>query len=199
MTVMRNRVWKDDLSLWQANYKEVPNSIRAVSSLAKAYATNNPGRSEELYKRCVEIDPAYWPAYYSLALLDRSREKAREAEALIRNGLTLSDAEIAESGGQEPSMFRSQMTGALALTKFSQGDADSAERLYREAINLNPLNPQPYTMLANYYRERDPAKAIATLEQLVAAYPGHREPLEQVATLLLEEQRYDEAIVYLEQ
>jgi len=199
MTVMRNRVWKDDLSLWQANYQEVPNSIRAVSSLAKAYATSNPGRSEELYKRCVEIDPAYWPAYYSLALLDRSREKAREAEALIRNGLSLSDAEIAESGGQEPSMFRSQMTGALALTKFSQGDADSAERLYREAISINPLNPQPYTMLANYYREREPARAIATLEQLVATYPGHREPLEQVATLLIEEQRYDEAIVYLEQ
>lgn len=199
MTVMRNRVWKDDLSLWQANYREVPNSIRAVSSLAKAYATSNPGRSEELYKRCVEIDPAYWPAYYSLALLDRSREKAREAETLIRNGLTLSDAEIAESGGQEPSMFRSQLTGALALTKLSQGDADSAERLYREAISINPLNPQPYTMLANFYRERDPARAIATLEQLAAAYPGHREPLEQVATLLIEEQRYDEAIVYLEQ
>jgi protein O-mannosyl-transferase len=199
MTVMRNRVWKDDLSLWQENYKEVPNSIRAVSSLAKAYATSNPGRSEELYRRCVEIDPAYWPAYYSLALLDRSRDKAREAEALIRNGLTLSDAEIAESGGQEPSMFRSQMTGALALTRFSQGDADGAERLYREAISLNPLNPQPYTMLANFYRERDPARATATLEQLVTAYPGHREPLEQVATLLIEEHRYDEAVTYLAQ
>ncbi|MEN3331056.1 MAG: protein O-mannosyl-transferase [Blastocatellia bacterium] len=199
MTVLRNRVWKDDLSLWQANYQEVPNSIRSASSLAKAYASNNPGRSEELYKRCVEIDPAYWQAYYSLALLGRSREKAHEVEALIRNGLTLSDAQIAASGVQEPSLWRSQMTGALALTKFNQGDADSAEQLCREAIRINPLNPQPYTLLANYYREREPARAIATLEQLVAAYPGHREPLEQVAALLIEDQRYDEAIGYLEQ
>jgi tetratricopeptide (TPR) repeat protein len=199
MTVLRNRVWKDDLTLWQVNYKEVPNSIRSVSSLAKAYASSNPGRSEELYRRCVEIDPAYWQAYYSLALLNRSREKAYEVEALIRNGLTLSDAQIAASGAQEPSLFRSQMTGALALTKLSQGDTDSAERLCREAIRINPLNPQPYTLLANYYRESQPAKAIATLEQLVAAYPGHREPLEQVATLLIEERRYDEAIGYLEQ
>src|SRR5437868_4493167 len=100
MTVLRNRVWKDDLTLWQRNYKEVPNSIRAVSSLAKAYAPVNPGWSEELYRRCVDIDPAYWHAYYSLALLNRSREKAHEVEALIRNGLTLSDAQIAASGAQ---------------------------------------------------------------------------------------------------
>lgn len=199
-TVLRNRVWKDDLTLWQTNYREVPNSIRAVSSLAKAYAPINPGRSEELYKRCLEIEPAYWPAYYSLALIDRSRDKAREAEALVRRGLALSDEEIRMSGwSQEPSMYRSQMTCALALTRVNQGDADGAEQLYREAISINPLNPQPYTMLANLYRERDPAKAIAALQQLVATYPGHREPLEQVATLLIEEKRYDEAISDLQQ
>src|SRR2546423_12200548 len=199
-TILRNPVWKDDLTLWQTNYQEMPNSIRAASSLAKAYAPVNPGRSEELYKRCLDIDPAYWPAYYSLALIDRSRDKAREAEGLIRGGLSLSDEEIRKSGwSQEPSMFRSQMTCALALTRFNQGDADAAEQLYREAIGLNPLNPQPYTMLANLYRERDPVKAIAALQQLVAAYPGHREPLEQVATLLIEEKRDDEAINYLGQ
>src|SRR5205814_6881867 len=58
---------------------------------------------------------------------------------------------------------------------------------------------QPYTMLANMYRERDPAKAIATLQQLVAVFPGHREPLDQVANLLNEAGRYDEAIGYLEE
>src|SRR6185295_240580 len=82
LTVLRNRGWKDELTLWQVNYREVPNSIRAVSSLAKAVSSSNPNRSEELYRRCLDIDPAYWPAYYSLALLNRSREKARDVEAL---------------------------------------------------------------------------------------------------------------------
>jgi len=199
-TVLRNHVWKDDLTLWQTNYREVPNSIRAASSLAKAYAQVNTGRSEELYKRCVEIDPTYWQAYYSLALIDRSRDKAREAEGLIRDGLEISDAEIRNSiWTNEPSMFRSRMTSALALTRLNQGDTDGAEQLYHQAISINALNPQPYTALANLYRERDPAKAIAVLQQLVAAYPGHREPLEQVATVLIEEKRYDEAINYLDQ
>src|SRR5205085_4501995 len=81
------------------------------------------------------------------------------------------------------------------------GDTEAAEQLYRESISLNPLNPQPYTLLANLYRDRDhdSAKAIAMLEQLVVAYPGHREPLEQIAALLTEEGRYDEAVGYLDQ
>src|SRR5262249_16070301 len=33
-TVLRNRVWRDELTLWQVNYKEAPGSIRAVSNLA---------------------------------------------------------------------------------------------------------------------------------------------------------------------
>lgn len=198
-TVLRNRVWKDEVTLWQENYKEVPNSIRAVSNLARVYSTSNPGRSEELYKRCLEIDPTYWRAYYALAMFSRSREKARDVEALIRKGLAMSDAELTASGTEEPTVFRSQLTSALAMTRGSQGDSEGAERLYREAIGLYPLNPLPYTMLTNFYREREPAKAIATLEQLVAVYPGHRQPLEQVATLLIEERRYDEAIVYLDQ
>lgn len=199
MTVVRNRVWRDELTLWQANYQEAPHSIRAVSNLARIYTTSNPGRAEEFYKRCLDIDPTYWRAYYALASLGRSREKAREVEALIRNGLALSDAQLVAAGTDEPAVFRSQLTSALALTRFSQGDADSAERLYREAITLYPLNPLAYTMLVNFYRERDPAKAIATLEQLLATYPGHRQPLEQIATLLIEERRYDEAIGYLDQ
>ena len=96
-------------------------------------------------------------------------------------------------------MFRSQMTSAMALTRLNQGDTDGAEQLYHQAISLNGLNPLPYTMLANLYRERDPAKAIAVLQQLAAAFPGSREPLEQVATVLIDEKRYDEAITYLDQ
>ena len=200
MTALRNRAWKDDLSLWQTNYREVPNSIRAASSLAKAYAPVNPGRSEEMYRRCLEIDPAYGPAYYSLSALVRSREKAAELEKLIRAGLTVSDSQIEASlVSQEPSMFRSQLTSALGTARLSQGDADGAERYYADAISLCPMNPQPYTLLANFYRPRDSGKAVATLKRLVAAFPGRPEPLEQVATVLVEERRDDEAIVYLQQ
>ena len=37
MTVLRNPVYKDNQTLWEANYREVPHSIRAASSLAGVY------------------------------------------------------------------------------------------------------------------------------------------------------------------
>src|SRR6185295_3114025 len=63
MTVFRNTVYKDDLTLWKTNCEEAPNSLRAISSLASQYATSYPARSAELYKRCIALNPSYAGAY----------------------------------------------------------------------------------------------------------------------------------------
>lgn len=202
MTALRNRVWKDDLTLWQANYQEAPDSIRAVSSLAKAYATVNPGRSEALYRRCLEVDPTYGPAYYSLALLCRSRDKAREAEALIRDGLALPDEQIAngsQGGAQEVQPFRAMLTTALALTRINQDDRAQGENLLQQAMKMNPASPLPYMWLATLYHDSDKEKALAVLKQQAAAFPDRPEPLEQLITFLTDAKQYDEAIDAIEQ
>ncbi len=208
MTISRNQVWKDDLTLWQTNYEEVPNSIRAASSLAKAYSNVNPGKAAELYKRCIEIDPSYSPAYYSLAVLSKRlsanlnirevQEHYREVEQLIQVGLALPDAKAVSPGSEDPRQFRAQLTTALALTKWNQGDIEKGEQLLREAINIYPRYPSPYTLLAGYYRDSNPDKAVAVLQQMVGAFSTDYPPLEQMSALLIEYKRYDEAALYLE-
>jgi protein O-mannosyl-transferase len=208
MTVSRNPVWKDDLTLWQTNFKEVPNSVRAASSLAKAYANVNPGRSAELYKRCIEIDPSYSPAYYSLAVLSKrlsakmnvkdAQEYYREIEQLIQIGLALPDAKAVYPGSEDPRQFRAQLTTALALTKWNLGEIEKGEQLLLQAINIFPRYPSPYTLLAAYYHETNPDKALAVLQQMVGAFSTDYQPLEQISTLLIEYKRYDEAVPYLE-
>jgi protein O-mannosyl-transferase len=202
MTVLRNRDWQDELTLWQVSYREAPDSIRAVSSLAKAYATVNPGKSEALYRRCLEVDPAYGPAYYSLATLCRSRDKAREVEALIQGGLALPDEQIAngsQTGTQEVRQFRAQLTTALGVTRLSQGDSSRGEGFLWQAIGIDPGYAQPYGLLAGLYRDSDKEKALAVLKQQAAVFSNRREPLEQIVIFLTEAQRYDEAMAYLEQ
>ena len=202
MTVLRNRDWKDELTLWQVSYREAPDSIRAVSSLAKAYATVNPGKSEALYRRCLEVDPAYGPAYYSLALLCRSRDKAREVEALIQGGLALPDEQVAndsQTGTQDVRQFRAQLTTALAVARLSQGDSGQGESLLWQAIRIDPAYPQPYGLLAGLYHDSDKEKALSVLKQQAAAFSNRREPLEQIVIFLTDAQRYDEALAYLEQ
>jgi tetratricopeptide (TPR) repeat protein len=202
MTVFRNRVWKDDLTLWQTNYQEAPDSIRAVSSLAKAYATTNPGRAEALYRRCIEVDPTYGPAYYSLALLCRSRDKAREAEALVRAGLLLPDEQVAnasQGGAQEVPPFRAMLTTALALTRLSQDDRAQGEGLLWQALATDPRSPPAYGLLVSLYRDSDKERALAVLKQQAVAFTDRREPLEQLVAFLTDTKQYDDALVYLGQ
>jgi protein O-mannosyl-transferase len=208
MTVLRNQVWKDDLTLWQTNYQEVPNSIRSASSLAKACSSANPARAEELYKRCIEIDPTYSPAYYSLAVLsekmtaNNSKREARDyyrgIEQTIQNGLALPDETITSRSNENPQAFRAQLTTALALIRRNQNDVEKAVQLLLEAIKIDPSYPPPYTMLATYYRDSNPDKAVEVLQYMVAAFPTSYQPLEQISSLLMKYKRYDEAAQHLE-
>lgn len=198
MTVTRNTVYKDDFTLWKTNYKEVPTSIRAISSLAGQYAISYPAKGAELYKQCIAVDPSYAPAYVSLALLYQTRDKAREAEELIQQGLALPDSRVISPGYEDPNRFRSELTTALAISKGFQGLQKDAEALMLKAIDLYPANEQPYAPLANYYHSVDHDKEIALLKRQVAGFPTDYYALRSLSFRLIEDKRYDDALPYLE-
>jgi protein O-mannosyl-transferase len=197
-TAVRNTVYKDDLSIWQANYQEAPNSTRAVSSLAGQYATSYPAKAAELYKRCIELEPSYSPAYVSLAFLYQTKDRAREAAELAVKGLELPDSRITSPGFDDPRRFRSEVTTALALSRGFEGNREEAERLLKEAINLYPVNPQPYALLAGYYRTVDPAREVEVRRQQLLVMPYDYDALYAVSYRLVDDKKYDEAIPYLD-
>ncbi|MEK6280889.1 MAG: tetratricopeptide repeat protein [Acidobacteriota bacterium] len=57
MTVIQNKTWKDERTLWAANYKVVPNSPRAAINLGNTYQYTDPARAEELFKRALQLNP----------------------------------------------------------------------------------------------------------------------------------------------
>jgi len=198
MIVMRNSVYKDDFTLWKTNCEEVPNSLRAVSSLAGQYAVRYPARGAELYKRCIALDPTYAGAYVSLAALYQTKEKAREVEDLCKQGLTLPDSQIKAPGYENPNRFRSELTTALAISKGFQGSPKEAEELLLKAIELYPPSPQPYALLATYYRTADRAKELELLKRRVAVFPQNRDALVSLSFRLIEDKSYDESLPYLD-
>jgi protein O-mannosyl-transferase len=197
MTILRNRVYKDDMTLWQTNYEEAPNSIRAVSSLAGMNAKSYPARAAALYKRCIELDPSYAPAYLGLAFIYQTRPGAQEVEELVEKGLALPDSRITTPGYENPRRFRSELTTALALAKGFQKEPEAAEQLLREAINLYPLNAQPYSLLVGYYRGKDRSKEIEVLKQQLAIDPTNYDALTTLSHRFIEDKKYDEATPYL--
>jgi protein O-mannosyl-transferase len=57
MTVLQNRTWKNERTLWAANYQAVPDSPRAALNLGNTYQDTEPARAEELFKRALGLNP----------------------------------------------------------------------------------------------------------------------------------------------
>ena len=197
ITVVRNRVYRDDLSLWTANYAEAPNSTRAVFNLAGQYAQRFPARAAELYERCIALDPSYTAAYINLAALYQTRDKARRMEELVNSGFALPDSATIGDEQKDPSRFRAGLLTALALSKGAQGDQKAAEDLLLKAIDTCPFLTEPYDLLALRYTKTDRGKEIAILRREVEANPAALQAAQYLAQALLDEKRSDEAEAYL--
>ena len=86
MTIIQNRTWKDEQTLWSSNYKAVPNSPRAALNLGNTYQYTEPQKAEELFKRALALKPT--PAiertvYDRLVVILINEGKSEEAEFYV--------------------------------------------------------------------------------------------------------------------
>jgi len=194
ITVSRNRDWKDELSVWEANYKSVPNSPRASYNLGGLYMMKNPEKAEALLKESIASDSTFEAAYLALAKLYVARKRIPEAEQLIQQGLDLIGTKTRSFVLRNPSLLRSQFTTTLAAAKWEAGDREATERLLREAVRLYPWNMSPYEALANLYHNSDRRKEEDVLRQAVSVSASSFEVRARLAALLIESKRYNEAL-----
>jgi hypothetical protein len=86
MTIMQNRTWKDERTLWSSNYKAVPTSPRAALNLGNTYQDSDPQKAEELFKQALALKPT--PAieatlYDRLAVVLMNQRKFDESEFYV--------------------------------------------------------------------------------------------------------------------
>src|SRR5262249_27170780 len=147
LTVRQNAVWKDDRTFWEANYAKVPNSPRAVYSLAGQYISLNPRKAREMFRQCLSLDPTYGQAYITLATLANNKDDAQAVEGLIKTGFDIPEDRIQPGRSVTPSQFRAQLKTAMAILKGAMGDQNAAESLLWDALSDDPTSLQPYDML----------------------------------------------------
>jgi tetratricopeptide (TPR) repeat protein len=196
-TVSRNKDWKNELSVWEANYRSVPNSPRASYNLGGLYAAKNPEKAETLFKESIASDSTFEPAYLGLAKLYVSRKRIPEAERLIQQGLDLIGSRTRSFVLRNPSLLRSQFTTTLAAARWEEGNREATEQLLQDAVNVYPWNVSAYESLANLYRQSDPGKEEWILKQAISTNPGAFEVRVRLAALSVEGKRYDEALTTL--
>ncbi|HVQ38967.1 MAG TPA: hypothetical protein VMS31_15625, partial [Pyrinomonadaceae bacterium] len=86
MTILQNRTWKDERTLWAANLKAVPNSPRAALNLGNTYQYSDPQKAEELFKRALTLNPTpviEGTLYDRLAVVLLNERKFDEAEFYV--------------------------------------------------------------------------------------------------------------------
>jgi tetratricopeptide (TPR) repeat protein len=199
MTVIRNRDWKDEFSVWQANYKAVPESPRASYNLGGLNIRRDPRRAETLLKESLASDPSFEPAYLSLARLYVIEKRTAEAEALISQGIALTDAETRSYILRNPSLLKSQFTTTLAAARWEEGDKQATEQLLQQAIAIYPPNAGAHEALANLYHDQDRVKEEDALKQSLAVVSDVYDLQARLASLLVEAKKYDEALGHLQQ
>ena len=197
ITVSRNRDWKDELSVWEANYKAVPYSPRASYNLGALYMIKNPQKSEALLKESIASDPTFEPPYLALAKLYVAQKRIPEAENLIQQGLDLTGSETRPFVLRNRSLLKSQFMTALAAAKWEAGDHQATEQLLLDAVRVYPGNLSPYEALANLYHDQDRAKEEGVLRQAIGANPSAYDARARLAALATGSKRYDEALSVL--
>jgi tetratricopeptide (TPR) repeat protein len=135
-TLLRNQVWRDELTLWSDAAAKSPEHKRAQLNLGIALADR--GREDEAvarFREALRIEPRWAPAHVRLALsLDRLGERDA-AEAHLREALRL-----------RPNDARTHSNLGLLLAK--SGRIGASRDAFQQALRLDPSYAPAHLHLA---------------------------------------------------
>jgi hypothetical protein len=139
LTVMRNQIWADPVSLWAEATAHAEGMWEPHYALADALRERGHcGDAVPEYKKVVELSSAHRDAYVNLGICLAQTGQFDEAERAFRRALEI-----------DPRFARGYTNlGTLALV---EGNAARARDFYREAIAQDPNNVLARMQLASLY------------------------------------------------
>ncbi len=140
LTVHRNKVWKDDLTLWSDAVEKSPNKARPVNNRGQVLRkTGYPELALNDFNRAIALDSKYWPAYINRAHLYKSKGNL---------DLALKDYTVALSRDpRNADVYASR--GSVYRRK---GDSEAAIKDYTKAIEYDSSNPEYFSNRAYLYQ-----------------------------------------------
>lgn len=140
-TIQRNKVWKDDLSLWSDAVKKSPLAPRAHHNLALSY--KELGMLElaiSEYKMVLELDPNYKISHYNLGNIYNKLGMLRPALSEYQKVIEI-----------DPAFYHAYNNmGSLYWT---MGNTDTAIQLMKEAVRINPQYSIAHNNLGKLYKQ----------------------------------------------
>ena len=162
LTVARNRVWRDPVTLWGDAARKAPQTWAA--HYGHAEALRGAGRCEEAvpaFRRAIELLPEMVQPYLNAGICLAELGRHDEASEVFEQARRLEP--------DNPKVYNN--LGVLAART---GRLDAAQDLFLEALRRDPRNVEARLALAQLSESafNDPARALELCQELLALAPG---------------------------
>jgi len=139
-THVRNRVWRDELSLWSDSVAKSPGSARAQNNLGLALeAGGRDAEAERAFRAAIAAEPAHVFARVNLGRLYGRTRRVDDALRVLAEADSLTP--------DDPLVLNN-----LGTVWWARGDTALAATLYLRALAANPAAPYPAANLARMRR-----------------------------------------------
>ncbi|MFZ4785702.1 MAG: hypothetical protein ACOYLH_09505 [Flavobacteriales bacterium] len=141
-TLIKEKKITEAISLLEAILVEAPDYGRAYNHLGWIFETQYRDfiKAEDMYKRCIALDPNYTPIYLNTSILLSTLGKYDEQKELLAKALTV-------PGIDKPGMYNE-----MAIACEMQGQFDEAIENYKTAIRLSLVDANIDTYMASIER-----------------------------------------------
>jgi protein O-mannosyl-transferase len=181
LVIMRNTVYKDDLTFYTAAVRESPGSAPSYKGLADQYAKNGDEKNAlENYEKALKLDPYYPEALINLALVHGKLKNPEKALLEARSAVE-----------QKPT--KPELRYLYGNILKNSGDMQGAVTQWQKVIELDPYYSEALNSLGNYYfiYEKNLSKAAEMYARSCASDPENAEAFYNRA--LIDEIRGDTA------
>jgi len=185
MTIERNRVWKDDVSVWSDSLNKAPDSLIALNNLSHALVKRGKYDLAITHlSKALTINPNAEKLHGNLGFALYGKKDYPKALAAFKNVLQLNP--------------RSAETyNNIGMISKDTKDYKKAFACFQKAIEINPTLALAYSNRAKLYMEQgDKTKAIADYQTALQLAPHNRSILNALGLYYVEAGQTNRAFEY---
>jgi len=186
-TIVRNRDWKDEFTLWKKTVQTAPDSGRAHLNLALFYLdTGKYALAEHEFNQTTRITPDDVHLLISMGLLKSYTWNLEEADRYFREAVRI--------GARTKRSLAAVALNNLGAIALGRGGHQEAERYFQEASQMAPGLLKSWLNLAQLHMGQGRYEETETeLQKVVQARPDLRLPHLMLAQIFLTRGLLDQA------
>jgi len=165
MTYFRNRVWKDDYTLWRDVTAKSPNKYRGYSNLALAFERDkNYDMAIEYFKKSTDRAPYEAREFYNLGLAYFAKGDLKQAVQCFKKAILLKP-------------LYDEAYNNIGVAYVVLGQKDEALSAFEKAIEINPRFAGAYKNLAKFYSDAGETEAAKNYFQKAESISSSKRPI----------------------